>query len=186
MLHDVSPYFKWNLIDQQIGNNLIEYEATPRAVTYFSEVCDRLTDYAYWFFLSTIWVSYSGHSDLQLWRKLFSSDRPKRRKSIMKPSEVKVFETLPYEITAYRAHREGETDWISYTLDWKIAVRFAQERGVNEITEYRLRKKYVLALFLSGNINVRFDEKKHSENVHPWWRTKYFDKDGTLIKEYGD
>ncbi|CAI8948083.1 hypothetical protein EMIT07CA2_550120 [Brevibacillus sp. IT-7CA2] len=38
----------------------------------------------------------------------------------------------------------------------------------------------------SGNINVRFDGKKHSENVHPWWRTKYFDKDGILIKEYGD
>jgi hypothetical protein len=38
----------------------------------------------------------------------------------------------------------------------------------------------------SGNINVRFDGKNFSENVHPWWRTKYFDKDGNLIKEYTD
>ncbi|GIO10218.1 hypothetical protein J31TS6_62460 [Brevibacillus reuszeri] len=147
-MNDISPYFKWNPIDAEIGKKLLEYEATPQAVTCFAEVCEQLTDYAYWFFLSTIWVSYSGQSDLQLWKKLFSSDRTKRKKSIMKPSEVKAFETLPYEILAYRAHREGETDWISYTLDWKTAVRFAQERGVNEIIEYRLRKKDVLALFL--------------------------------------
>lgn len=148
MFQDVSPYFKWNLTDEQIGKKLLEYEGTPRAVTYFSEVCDKLTDYAYWFFLSTIWVSYSEQSDLQLWKTLFSCERPKRKKSIMKPSEVRAFETLPHEITAYRAHRVGETDWISYTLDWKIAIRFAFERGVDEIAKYRLRKKDVLALFM--------------------------------------
>lgn len=38
----------------------------------------------------------------------------------------------------------------------------------------------------SGNLDVFFDGKWWGENVHPWWRTKFFDKDGNLIKEYGD
>lgn len=38
----------------------------------------------------------------------------------------------------------------------------------------------------SGNLDICFDGKWWGENCHPWWRTKYFDKDGNLIKEYGD
>ncbi|WP_391560630.1 hypothetical protein [Robertmurraya sp.] len=148
MFHDVSPNFTYNKIDAEIGTNLLKYEATPNAVIYFSEQCRHLTNYAYWFYLSTIWVSYSGHSDLQLWKKLFRASRPKRANSIMKPSELEVFKKLPKYIMAYRAQRPGETDWISYTLDLHIAARFARERGVNEVVEYQLRKTDVIALFL--------------------------------------
>lgn len=36
----------------------------------------------------------------------------------------------------------------------------------------------------SLNINVRFDGKNYSENCHPHWETRYFDKDGNVIADY--
>lgn len=145
---DVYSGFRWNSYDANVGRGIIEREGTGEAIKYFSKVCNGLTNYGYWFFLSTLWVSYSGYSDISLWKKLFNSDRPKRRKCIMKPSELKAFEQLPYLITIYRAHRPNEEDWIAYTLDPVIAERFAKERGVNEISEYKVKKRNVLALFL--------------------------------------
>lgn len=148
ILKDVSPDFKYNAYDREVGEGILLREATPGAIVYFANVCHRLSDYAYWFFLSTLWVSYSGQSDLRLWRRLFKSPRSRRKTSLMKPSEVEAYDGLDEEFTVYRAHRKGEADWISYTLCREIAIRFARERDVNEIAEYRLKKKDVIALFL--------------------------------------
>ncbi|HDX9607358.1 TPA: hypothetical protein ROY11_004496 [Bacillus cereus] len=145
---DIYSGFRWNPYDAKVAKEIIAREGTPEAIKYFSEVCEGLTDYAYWFFLSTLWVSYSGHSDINLWKTLFSSDRPKRKKCIMKPSEFKAFEQLPYFIPVYRAHRNNESDWIAYTLDPLIAARFANERGVKTIKEYKVKKRDVISLFL--------------------------------------
>ncbi|RDY70363.1 hypothetical protein DXT76_13590 [Halobacillus trueperi] len=131
-----------------VGRGLVEREATPQAVLYFDEMKEGLHDYDYWFFLSTIWVSYSGWSDLNLWKKLFSSNRPNKKTSIMKPSELKAFRKMPNMILAYRAHRPNETDWISYTLEKQTAERFARERGVTSIHRYLIKKSDVCALFL--------------------------------------
>lgn len=148
VMNDISPNFKPNVLDAQIAAELLKHEGTPRAITRFAELHEHLTDYAYWFLLGTQWVSYSGWSDLNLWKRLFRSCRPKRASSIMKPSELIEFNKLPKWITAYRAHRLGETDWISYTLGREIAERFARERGVSEIVAYELQKKDCIALFL--------------------------------------
>lgn len=145
--HDISPYFRFNYYDAKVSKKLIELEGTPQAIEYFSKVSKFLTDYSYWFLLSTLWVSYTGFSDLNLWKKLFSSDRPKQKKSIMKPSEVKQYDQLPWFIKAYRVHRLNETDWIAYTLDINTALRFAKERGVKSICEYKIKKRDVTALF---------------------------------------
>ena len=145
---DISANFQPNATDAVIAKGLLAYEGTPLAILYFAKHCDALSDYGYWFLLGSLWVSYSGWSDLTLWRHLFQSARPKRNTSLMKPSEWTAFKRLPEKITAYRAHRQGETDWISYTLDKTIAERFARERGVSHIVEYQIRKKDVLALFL--------------------------------------
>lgn len=103
-------------------------------------VANELSDYAYWFMLSTLWVSYSGFSDLELWKELFSSNRPNKSISLMKPDELSALKKLPNKITVYRAHRQKETDWIAYTLDKNIADRFARERGTSEITAYKVKK----------------------------------------------
>lgn len=163
---DVPKHFKPNELDSYIITQVLKYEGTPHAIAFFSRVCDKLTDYSYWFMLGLLWVSYSGKSDLSLWKQLFRSDRPRRSTSLMKPSEFEVFKALPDKITVYRAHRPHETDWISYTLSPPEAARFARERGVSEIVEYRIRKKHALALFLRrGEQEIIMLEPHKSERV---------------------
>lgn len=146
-MYDISPHFSPNMCDALVGKRLAELDKTPEAIKYFCEKADGLSDYAYWFFLSTCWVSYSGYSDLELWKMLFSSTRSKKQKSIMKPSELKAYEHLGWFVTVYRSHRKGETDWIAYTLDKETAFKFAKEREVDSIREYKVKKKDITALF---------------------------------------
>ena len=163
---DVSPNFRFNYYDSKVAKKLIELEATPQAIEYFSKVCNELTDYSYWFLLSTLWVSYTGFSDLNLWKRLFSSDRPKQKKSIMKPTEVKSYDQLPWFIKAYRVHRPNETDWIAYTLNVHTALRFAKERGVKSISEYKIKKRDVTALFKRrGESEIILLDKEKAEFI---------------------
>lgn len=148
ILNDVSPLFRWNPYDSMVAKNILKYEGTPEAIKYFSKVCDKLSNYSYWFLLSTLWVSYTGYSDLELWKKLLSSSRGQKKRSIMKPSEVAVYNNLPYFVKIYRAHRPNEKDWIAYTLKFDIAIRFALERHVEDISEYLVKKKDVAAVFM--------------------------------------
>ncbi len=127
---------------------LLPLEVTPEAIKFFVRHSWKLTDYGYWFFLSTLWVSYTGWSNLGQWRLLFSSDRPKRHTSIMKPSEVLALAKLPPIVTAFRAHRPGEKDWIAYTISPERAAFFAKTRGVEEVSEYRIPLEDILCLFL--------------------------------------
>ncbi len=146
---DVSP--DWNgstRAERRILKNIMGHQGTGKAVKIFAQHCDQLGDYWYWFTLSTLWVHYSGHSDLNLWRELLRSDRANRRTSLMKPSECLAYIQLPRFVRAFRAHRPNECDWISYTLDPGIAAKFALQRGVETITEYMVPRDAILALFL--------------------------------------
>lgn len=145
---DISPDFRWNKKDTQTIRKILPHEGTPEAIRLFARYAWRLTDYAYWFMLSTLWVNDTGGCDLKEWKSLFSSARPNRETSIMKPSELKVFHALDERITLYRAHRAGEKDWISYTLFGHKAGEFACQRGVDKVCEYRVHKSDVLCLFL--------------------------------------
>lgn len=145
---DISTAFKFNKTDQKIMSLIIKYEGSPEAIIEFNNLSEELSDYAYWFLLSTLWVSYTGYSDLNLWKQLFSSKRSNKDISVMKPSELKVLKKLPSKLTLYRVHRPNEIDWIAYTLDIEVAARFALERKVNKITEYKIKKRDVDFLFL--------------------------------------
>ncbi len=148
MLADISQDFRWNKRDAQIGRKLLEHEGTPEAIKLFARYAWQLSDYAYWFFLSTLWVSYTGWSDLSEWKRLFASGRPNRETSIMKPSELMEFRRLRDPLTLYRAHRPDEQDWISYTIFAKEAGRFALRRGGSVVKEYRGSKADAICLFL--------------------------------------
>jgi hypothetical protein len=147
-MQDISPNWKGSTIAEQAAlAHVLRYEGTPMAIVQFEKYKHVLDDYWYWFTLSTLWVSYSGYSDLKLWRRLFQSGRPGRRTSLMKPSEWESFKAMPNIFTAYRAHRPSETDWISYTLDKELVDRWAQERD-GYVRSYTLNKLHCLALFL--------------------------------------
>lgn len=145
---DISPDFVYNASDAAIMRRVIRFEGKPYAIQKFAQECSGLTDYGYWFLLGTLWVSYTGWSSLALWRRLFMSDRPNRDTSLMKPSELGAFQSLPDMIPCLRAHREGETDWLSYTLSMERASMFALKRGVDQVARYTLPKDKALCLFL--------------------------------------
>lgn len=153
-LRDISPNWKGSTdSEREVIEQMLPLQETPYAILMFNELQEFLGDYWYWFVLGTLWVSYSGWSDLELWKRLFRADRKQRATSLMKPSEWEAFKKLPDRFTAYRSHRPDETDWISYTLDRELADRWTIERG--GLTQaYTLKREYCLALFL------RRDEKE--------------------------
>jgi len=145
---NISPAFKPNEADALILDYVTRYEGTPFAIKEFAKSCRHLTDYGYWFGLSTLWVSYTGFSDLNLWRQLFQSERPDRDRCIMKPDELKAFRALPNPIVAHRAHRENETDWLSFTTSMERANKFLGARPGGYIKTYSIPKEHALCYFL--------------------------------------
>lgn len=151
--------------EQRAIEQILGLEGTPFAILAFDQKKHVFDNYWYWFILSTLWVSYSGWSDLTLWRRLFQAPRLQRLSSIMKPSELQAFRALPNELMVYRAHRPNETDWISYTLDRGLAERWVQQRG-GYLGIYSLRKEDCLALFLRrGESEVLMIEPAKAQRI---------------------
>lgn len=144
---DVSPDFRYNRIDAVIIARVAKHWESPKAIRAFSNHHRPLTDYGYWYLLGTLWVSYSGHSDLELWKRFFRSTRPMRDTSLMKPSELALWRELPEVLTLYRAHRPNETDWIAYTLSPTKAAQFSRSRYNDEVVAYEVDKADALCLF---------------------------------------
>jgi len=146
---NVSPDFFTNFkkIDNIFIDNILKHEGTGQAVVEFNKIKQHLSNYSYWFLLSTLWVSYSGWSDIELWKELFNSSRDLKQSSLMKPDELKAFKNLPYFIIAYRAHRPSEQDYIAYTMNIDIAKKLNLTRK-GEIKKYKIKKKDITALFL--------------------------------------
>jgi hypothetical protein len=147
-MRDISLNWNGSTAEERAAlDEILLHEATPFAIIRFTQLQHMLGDYWYWFTLGTLWVSYSGWSDLNLWKQLFRADRKHRATSLMKPSEYKVFTKLPDRFTAYRSHRPDEKDWISYTLNRDLADRWTAERG-GHTQIYTLKRQHCLALFL--------------------------------------
>jgi len=149
-----------------VAKRLLELEGTPEAIKYFAEKRTDLSDYWYWFLLGTLWVSYSGHSDLNLWRELFGADRPNRETSLMKPDELREFRAFLERFGVFRAHRENETDWISYTCSFACVAKFAAMRENGSVKAYLVDKSDVIAYFTRrGEGEVLMLNKENAEFV---------------------
>lgn len=154
LCQDISSDFKFNYYDAKVAKKIVRLmdikQDASNAIKCFCKNKKKLSDYGYWFFLSTMWVKNTDNTNINLWIKLFSSNRDNRLTSIMKPSELIEFRKLPERISVYRAHGT-ESNWISYSLDYMVAVKFALRKGVREIKEYECFRRDVLALFLRRN-----------------------------------
>lgn len=164
--YDISPLFRPYLYDVSIAQELMQLDGTPQAIRLFANKCHGLSDYAYWFYLGTCWVTYTGWSELELWKQLFHSQRTNRDACLMKPTELRYFKTLPKVVHCYRVHRPDERDWISYTLDYDTAKTYAARRGATQIHEYRIPRKRLLCLFLRRHeYEVLCLDKHHAKAV---------------------
>ncbi|CAK7068901.1 MAG: hypothetical protein EUB_03751 [Eubacterium sp.] len=147
MNKDISKKFRPNAYDSDVAEAIIKLGETPEAMDYFLRRSYFLSDYAYWFILSTLWISCSQFAGADTWRMLFTAKRRRRKQSIMKPSELKEYNNLRWFLTVYRATAPSETDWINYTLDSEVAIRFAKAKGVEKVDVYSACKRDVIALF---------------------------------------
>ncbi|MCT2882934.1 hypothetical protein [Lentilactobacillus buchneri] len=156
MSRNISTAFKRSEVDGQISKHLLTFEdqASPEAIRYFAQHCEKLTNYGYWFLLSTLWV-WAGDvtDDLDLWRKLFSSNRPDKEISLMKRDELREFKSLPNKVTVYRAMVPNESDGISYTTSIETVFKFARRHGSQFILTGRIKKHDITALFLRRGEN---------------------------------
>ena len=145
---NISHTFRPSEYDSQVAAQLLKHEGTHYGLEYFRATHKGLTSYSYWFLLSTLWISYTGHTDIAVWRELFSSPRKGREEGLMKPDELRAFRKLPDPLMLYRAHRVGEWDWLSYTTDPQVAATFALRKGMDAIYEYTAPRSAAMALFL--------------------------------------
>lgn len=134
-LKDISPDFQPHRASNVVVSRIIRKAKTPQAVKAFATECHKLSDYWYWFVLGTLWVDYTGWSDLQLWKHLFSSNRPNRASSLMKPSELHVFNQLPEVITA--GPKGGGMAAVDVTLEAQTGESHAQGQVSNRINQHR-------------------------------------------------
>ncbi|PEH49583.1 hypothetical protein [Enterococcus faecium] len=146
-MKNISTSFQYNELDAKLMSRVV-VTASEKKMDLFQEVSSQLSDYAYWFLLSTLWVKESNFAPISTWKKLFAEKRPNRQISLMKPDELAAFKKLPNKLNLYRAHSKDESDWISYTLDLKTAIEFAERKKVDEIVEYKVKKHDCQTLFL--------------------------------------
>lgn len=147
MNKDISKKFIPNAYDSDVAEAIIDLGETPEAMDYFMRRSYFLSDYAYWFILSTLWIGCSQFAGTETWRMLFTARRRYKKRSIMKSSELKEYNDLKWFLTVYRATAPSETDWINYTLDPEVAIRFAKAKGIKRVEVYSACKRDVIALF---------------------------------------
>ncbi|UKA04971.1 hypothetical protein [Photobacterium damselae] len=145
---DISPDYEFDYKSAKLIKKILKRSEDGNGIQAFVECKKKLNDYSYWFVLGTLWVDSTDGANISLWKSLFSSSRPNRDSSLMKPSELRFFKKLPAEITVYRAKRKAEEDWIAYTLDPSVAGKMAISRATDVVHEYKVKKRDVDAIFL--------------------------------------
>lgn len=148
-MQDISPDFKYvTPTEQKIIQKIIKLNDDRKKLNHFIKYKHKMSDYCYWFILSTIWVDGTEKTDLKRWRALFSTNRKSRASSLMKPSELDAFNKLEDKLIVYRAQSPTEEDRLAYTLSIKQAASFSILKETNEITSYEVKKEDLLCLFL--------------------------------------
>lgn len=74
--------------------------------------------------------------------------------------------------------------WAAEALETLAQFKYDYEQGAN------MSSNYLDACNLGSNsalnLDICFDGRCWRENCHPWWRVKYFDSKGNLVREFGD
>jgi len=112
----------------------------------------------------------------------------------------------------YNAYIESESgyefgDWLQTIESCRLEHKFRPSDLFGDINDFNYMKQrrdidfayigqkvevdrkpgiIVGASNMSLNLDVCFDGEHWKSNCHPWWRVKYFDNKGNLIREFGD
>jgi hypothetical protein len=131
---------------------------TSEKISVFIDNIDKFTDEEYWEELVNAYTSQDYKKiPYKVYHELFSANRPNREK-LMDDEELKLFKKLPDQITIYRGGSKTEEKTkkygVSWTLDKKIAEKFANVKAIRDkkemvVIEKTISKKDVVAYLIS-------------------------------------
>lgn len=140
-------------LEEKNYNRVVYLHERPYRLQAFIQIAKYLSDEKYWSLLASIWTdTENAWQNLDEWRKLFNSSRPKRQR-LMDRDEVLAYDSLPDTVKIYRGCQKGiNKDGISWTLkrdkaEW-FATRFSKD-GV--VLEKEIQKKDIIAVFTNRN-----------------------------------
>lgn len=140
-------------LEEKNYNRVVYLHERPYRLQAFIQIAKYLSDEKYWSLLASIWTdTENAWQNLDEWRKLFNSSRPKRQR-LMDRDEVLAYDSLPDTVKIYRGCQKGiNEDGISWTLkrdkaEW-FATRFSKD-GV--VLEKEIQKKDIIAVFTNRN-----------------------------------
>lgn len=147
---------KSDLIDAVLHrkyNRIIYLHERPYRLQAFISIAKDLPDETYWSLLASIWTdTENAWQNLEQWRELFSSSRPKRER-LMDRDEVLALSSLPDTVKVYRGCQKGiNEDGISWTLKRDKAEWFATRLGKDGVVlEKEISKSDIIAVFTNRN-----------------------------------
>ena len=140
-------------LEEKNYNRVVYLHERPYRLQAFIQIAKYLSDEKYWSLLASIWTdTENAWQNLDEWRKLFNSSRPKRQR-LMDRDEVLAYDSLPDTVKIYRGCQKGiNEDGISWTLkrdkaEW-FATRFSKD-GL--VLEKEIQKKDIIAVFTNRN-----------------------------------
>jgi hypothetical protein len=134
-------------------NQIVFLHERPYRLDAFKKIAADLPDEKYWSLLSSIWTdTENAWQNLEDWRTLFGSDRPKRQ-SLMDWDEQLALSSLADTVTIYRGCEKGiNEDGISWTLKRDKAEWFANRFSKDGIVlEKQISKSDIIAVFTGRN-----------------------------------
>lgn len=147
---------KADLIDAVLHrkySRIVFLHERPYRLDAFTKIASDLPDETYWSLLASIWTdTENAWQNLDEWRKLFNSNRPKRER-LMDRDEILAHSSLPDTVTVYRGCQKGiNEDGISWTLKRDKAEWFATRLGKDGVVlEKEIQKKDIIAVFTNRN-----------------------------------
>lgn len=131
---------------------------TSEKISVFIDNIDKFTDEEYWKELGSAYTLQDYKKiPYKVYYELFSANRPYREK-LMDDEELKLLKKLPDQITIYRGGSKTEEKTkkygVSWTLDKKIAEKFANVKAIRDnkemvVIEKTISKKDVIAYLIS-------------------------------------
>lgn len=142
---DVPKAFEWNAYDAAVADILIENEKEnpSNLMSIFNQYHQRLSDFAFWYLLRVCWLRFPSPIHQDLWGKHFSSERPLRQESLMRPSECNSLRLLPNKIPVVWEVGPGK-EWV---IGYKVMSDDCLEDIKTPFCVGEVEKKNVLALF---------------------------------------
>lgn len=144
-------------LDQAIADKnykrIVWLHERPYRLDAFIEIADRLSDEQYWSLLGSIWTdTENAWQNLEAWKELFSSIRPKRQ-YLMDWDEQLALSSLADTVKVYRGCQKGiNEDGISWTLKRDKAEWFANRFSKDGIViEKEISKSDIIAVFTGRN-----------------------------------